>query len=163
MGKLLRDAGLLTNLDTTALGVYCVAYARLVEAESMLQGPPGHCPNCDPRLGPTGDDKNTKDGKVEGYAACSRPYHALPEYGMVIKNTKGKSLQSSYVAVANQAIAQMMRVLGEFGMTPASRSRIPREVGTDRRHRSTPVAPQSGGTQPDPREMLRWRVQVGKN
>ena len=41
MGRLLREAGLLTTLDTTALAAYCTAYARHMEAESMLQGPPG--------------------------------------------------------------------------------------------------------------------------
>ena len=48
VGKQLRDAGLLTNLDTAALAAYCVAHARYLEAEELLQGAAGLLPKLRP-------------------------------------------------------------------------------------------------------------------
>jgi len=50
-------------------------------------------------------------------------------------------MQSPFLAVANKALEQMRSFLGEFGMTPASRTRL---------HVQPP-------TEPDPLEELRLR------
>ena len=151
MGRLLRDAGLLTALDITALELYCIAYAGHMEAEAMLQGPVGCCPNCDPRI--VWDETPT----------CRRPYHILPEFGTVIRNRKGVVSQSPYVAIAKQAMAQMIRLLGEFGMTPASRSRIPKNQDRARGPRPAPAASQPTEPPIDPREALNMSIQASKN
>jgi P27 family predicted phage terminase small subunit len=52
----------------------------------------------------------------------------LREYGAVLKSpTKGVPLLSPYLTIANRALEQMRQFLSEFGMSPASRTRI----GTD--------------------------------
>jgi P27 family predicted phage terminase small subunit len=48
----------------------------------------------------------------------------IAKYGAVIKTPTGYPIQSPYVSIATKAIEQMRRFLSEFGMTPASRSRI---------------------------------------
>ena len=57
-----------------------------------------------------------------------------------LTNTHGQPyiIQSPYLQVANKALEQMMRFLVEFGMSPASRSRV----------RATPP----GGVEEDPLE-----------
>jgi len=49
----------------------------------------------------------------------------VQKYGAVIKSPKsGFPIQNPYVGIANTALDQMRKFLVEFGMTPASRSRI---------------------------------------
>jgi P27 family predicted phage terminase small subunit len=49
----------------------------------------------------------------------------VQKYGAVIKSPKsGFPIQNPYVGIANTALDQMRKFLIEFGMTPASRSRI---------------------------------------
>lgn len=49
----------------------------------------------------------------------------IKKYGMIIPVGENGALQlSPYVSIANQAMAQMQRLLCEFGLTPSSRSRI---------------------------------------
>lgn len=83
MAEQLRAAGLLTNIDHAALGLYCEAFARWKDA-------------------------NEKVVKL----------------GAVVKSAHGYPIPSPYLQVANQAYAQMTRLLSEFGMTPSSRSRV---------------------------------------
>ena len=116
----------------------------------MLQGPLGHCPNCDPR-----EDLEDRD-------PCVAPFHLLPEFGMVIKGRLGRVGPSPYAALANQAMAQMRGFLSEFGMTPASRSRIPKEQAPERPRR-TPGADQPSEAPVDPRDVLKMNVQASKN
>jgi P27 family predicted phage terminase small subunit len=49
---------------------------------------------------------------------------ALKEYGVMVKSPNGFPMQSPYLAVANKAMEQMRALLAEFGMSPASRTRI---------------------------------------
>lgn len=49
---------------------------------------------------------------------------ALKTYGVVIKSPSGFPMQSPFLAVANKALEQMRGFLIEFGMTPASRTRV---------------------------------------
>jgi P27 family predicted phage terminase small subunit len=52
----------------------------------------------------------------------------LREYGAVLKSpTKGFPILSPYLVIANKAMEQLRQFLSEFGMSPASRTRI----GTD--------------------------------
>lgn len=46
------------------------------------------------------------------------------EQGMVVETTNGNPIQNPYLAIANRAMDDMRRYLIEFGMTPASRSRV---------------------------------------
>ena len=57
---------------------------------------------------------------------------ALQEYGVVIKAPSGFPIQSPYLAISNKAMDQMIRLMGEFGLTPASRVRIP-NAGKDKK------------------------------
>jgi P27 family predicted phage terminase small subunit len=49
---------------------------------------------------------------------------ALKAYGLMLKSPNGFPVQSPYLAVANRALEQMRSLLSEFGMSPASRSRV---------------------------------------
>jgi P27 family predicted phage terminase small subunit len=49
---------------------------------------------------------------------------ALNTHGVLIKSPSGYPMQSPYLAVANRALDQMRSLLAEFGMSPASRSRV---------------------------------------
>src|SRR5262249_21622461 len=49
----------------------------------------------------------------------------VKEFGMVIKSPeKGYPMMSPYLVIANQAMKQLRDYLAEFGMSPASRTRI---------------------------------------
>ena len=48
----------------------------------------------------------------------------LVRYGTVIKAPSGYPIVSPYLSIANTAMAQMTRLLVEFGMSPSSRSRV---------------------------------------
>jgi P27 family predicted phage terminase small subunit len=49
---------------------------------------------------------------------------ALNTHGVLVKSPSGFPMQSPYLAVANRAMEQMRSLLGEFGMSPASRTRV---------------------------------------
>lgn len=82
-GKLLRDLGLLSDLDWAAFAVYCQSWSRWVEAEE-----------------------------------------ALSTYGLMLKSPNGFPIQSPYLAIANAAMSQIRSLLSEFGLSPASRTRV---------------------------------------
>lgn len=48
---------------------------------------------------------------------------ALQQFGTMIKSPSGYPVQSPYVAIANRQAEMMLRIAGEFGFTPAARSR----------------------------------------
>ena len=49
---------------------------------------------------------------------------ALKDFGVMLKSPSGFPVQSPYLAVANKAMEQMRSLLSEFGMSPASRTRV---------------------------------------
>ena len=49
-------------------------------------------------------------------------------YGAVIKAPSGFPVQSPFLAIANKAHEQMVKLLTEFGMTPAARTRVVRDA-----------------------------------
>lgn len=117
IGRQLLEAGLLGRLDLTALAMYCDAYGRWLEARGILQGPVGYCLNCDAKRRPRDNE-----------TPCVPPRHIAHPYGLLTRTRVGTVVPSPYLKIANEAMDQMRRLLGEFGMTPASRSRIPRDV-----------------------------------
>jgi len=87
-GKLLLDAGLLTEADRMALELLCQAYGRWIEAERNV---------------------------------------ALT--GTVLTSDRGNFYQNPYLAVANKSWDQVKRMLAEFGLTPAERTRVAAMAG----------------------------------
>jgi P27 family predicted phage terminase small subunit len=79
---------------------------------------------------------------------------ALRKYGVVIKSPNNFPMPSPYLAIANQAMGQMTRLLTEFGMSPSSRTRVaitkPRPAPTPSPYEYPP-----GEEPPDPRLLLR--------
>jgi P27 family predicted phage terminase small subunit len=57
------------------------------------------------------------------YAMWAEAMKALEEFGTMIKSPTGYPVQSPYVAIVNRQAEVMLRIAGEFGFTPASRSR----------------------------------------
>lgn len=55
----------------------------------------------------------------------------LREKGMVVDSPNGYPMVSPYMALANKAWAQMVRILAEFGMSPSSRTRVKAEPKDD--------------------------------
>jgi P27 family predicted phage terminase small subunit len=58
------------------------------------------------------------------YALWAEATEAIQKYGTMVKSPSGYPIQSPYVAIANRQAELMMRIASEFGLTPASRSRI---------------------------------------
>ena len=58
------------------------------------------------------------------YGRWGEAEEALRTYGTMLKSPNGFPVQSPYLAVANKAMEQMRSLLSEFGMSPASRSRV---------------------------------------
>jgi len=83
ISKLLFDLEILTELDSTALAIYCQSWATWLDAEK-----------------------------------------AINKQGMVIKTQTGRTITNPYISIANKAAENMRKFLSEFGMTPASRTRI---------------------------------------
>ncbi len=60
----------------------------------------------------------------EAWGRWVQAEEALRKFGVMVKSPNGFPMQSPYLAVANKAIDQMRGLLTEFGMSPASRTRI---------------------------------------
>jgi P27 family predicted phage terminase small subunit len=58
------------------------------------------------------------------YALWLEATEAIQKFGIMVKSPQGFPIQSPYVSIANRQAEIMMRIAGEFGFTPASRSRI---------------------------------------
>ena len=59
-----------------------------------------------------------------GYALWAEATEAIQKHGTMVKAPSGYPIQSPYVSIANRQAEIMMRIASEFGVTPASRSRI---------------------------------------
>ena len=90
----LERLGLISKVDRAALAAYCQAYGRWVKAEKALKA-------IEDKF------KNTNAGG-----------------GLCYQTPKGYWVMQPLVGVANKSLEQMHKFLIEFGMTPASRSRI---------------------------------------
>ena len=71
------------------------------------------------------------------YARWVEAETLVKKHGLVIKAPNNMPMQSPYLSVANHAVKQMMTMLGEMGMTPASRSRMPVKEADERTPRRT--------------------------
>ncbi len=60
----------------------------------------------------------------EAWGRWVEAQQALRIYGVMIKAPSGFPMQSPYLAIANKAFEQMRTMLGEFGMSPSSRTRV---------------------------------------
>jgi len=104
--KYLYPLQLLTGLDRAALAGYCSSWGLWVEAEQELA-----------RL-------------RREYAALAELQKKNPKMkitasnGMVVMTSNGNAIMEPMLSVRKQAMEQMHKFLVEFGMTPASRSRI---------------------------------------
>jgi P27 family predicted phage terminase small subunit len=58
------------------------------------------------------------------YALWAESIEQIQKYGTMVKSPSGYPIQSPYLAIANRQAEIMLRVASEFGLTPASRSRI---------------------------------------
>lgn len=60
----------------------------------------------------------------EAYARWKDANDKVVKLGAVVRSPNGFPMQSPYLPIANKAFEQMRRMLIEFGMTPASRSKV---------------------------------------
>ena len=69
----------------------------------------------------------------ETYAQWVKASGELAKNGMIVNTENGFPVLSPYVSIANQCLKTMKGLLTEFGMTPASRSRLraPEEMPED--------------------------------
>lgn len=61
------------------------------------------------------------------YARWKKAEKIVKEKGEVIKTVGGNIIQNPYLAISNRALKEMARLAADFGLTPASRSRIKAE------------------------------------
>ena len=69
-------------------------------------------------------DRSALAGYCQAWGRWVEAEEALRQYGVVVKSPSGFPMQSPFLAVANKALEQMRSFLIEFGMTPASRTRV---------------------------------------
>ena len=108
--KELYDAGLLTVIDKDALAMYCTSYARWRDAEKVV---------AQRGLVVLTNVKKDDEGNVIG---------------------GGNYIQNPYLAIANKAMEQMLKLEAEFGMTPSSRTRVRADL-PKRQAQAQPRAP----------------------
>ncbi len=89
-------------------------------------------------------DRASLAGYCQAWARWVEAEEQLAKFGLIVKAPSGYPMQSPFLAIANKALEQMHRFSSEFGMTPASRTRIqttpPTDGGSDlaRRYGLTP-------------------------
>ena len=98
--------GLLTRVDRAALAGYCIAWGQLEEVEQELA-----------RMKRSSRDLTKLKKKNPGMKVDI-------SNGMVSITSNGNAIIEPLLSVRKQAMEQMHKFLTEFGMTPASRSRI---------------------------------------
>jgi len=69
-------------------------------------------------------DRATLAAYCESYALWTEAITQVRKFGTIVKSPSGYPIQSPYVAIANRQAEIMLRIASEFGLTPASRSRI---------------------------------------
>src|SRR5262245_33862362 len=93
----LAGLGLLTQCDRAALAAYCGCWARWIKAEDVL----------------------ARSGEV-----LKAPERTEVRKDGTTVTTSGGFYQNPWLAVANRALELMHKYLTEFGLTPASRTRV---------------------------------------
>ena len=69
-------------------------------------------------------DRSAFAAYCTAYGRWVEAEEALKTYGLMLKSPNGFPIQSPYLAVANRAMEQMRSLLSEFGMSPASRTKV---------------------------------------
>ncbi len=69
-------------------------------------------------------DRAALAGYCQAWARWVEAEQQLKRFGVIVKAPSGFPVQSPFLAIANKALEQMRQFLTEFGMTPASRTRI---------------------------------------
>ena len=87
---LLYNVGLLTEIDRTALEMYCQCYGRYIQAEQKIS-----------------------------------------EQGLIEHTPSGYPIPNPYIGISNKAMQMMRGFLSEFGMSPATRTRVQRTDETE--------------------------------
>ena len=76
-------------------------------------------------------DRAALAGYCTAFARWQEAEVVVNAKGMVVKTVNGNLIQNPYLAIANRAMDDMRRFAVEFGMTPASRTRVvASETGT---------------------------------
>lgn len=89
-------------------------------------------------------DRASLAGYCQAWARWIEAEEQLAKFGLIVKAPSGYPMPSPFLAIANKALEQINRFSSEFGMTPASRTRIqttpPADGGSDlaRRYGLTP-------------------------
>jgi P27 family predicted phage terminase small subunit len=104
ISPLLKELGLLTELDRTALSLYCAAWGCWVEIENILK--------------------------------------ALGDKVWTVKSKRSYPRLSPHLIIANQAMDQCLGLLGQFGLSPATRARVSPSNNHD------PASPAKNGPAP---------------
>lgn len=60
----------------------------------------------------------------EAFARYKDATEHVTKFGTIVKSPSGYPMQSPYLAIASKAHEQMVKLLVEFGMTPAARSKV---------------------------------------
>lgn len=55
----------------------------------------------------------------------------LRKHGPIVKSPSGFPIQNPYLAVANKAMEQIIKLSAEFGLTPSSRARVSAQPATN--------------------------------
>ena len=63
-------------------------------------------------------------GYCDAYGRWAEAAGKLQEFGLIFKPPSGYPMPSPYLAILTTALDQMRAFLTEFGMTPASRTRV---------------------------------------
>ncbi|ANW50101.1 phage terminase small subunit P27 family [Burkholderia pseudomallei] len=69
----------------------------------------------------------------EAFAIWRQAYEKVLKFGLIVKAQSGFPVQSPFLSIANVQSERMLRILAEFGMTPASRSRVTVSKADDER------------------------------
>ena len=73
----------------------------------------------------------------QAYSRWRQAEESLAKVGLLIQTTNGNVVQNPLVGIANRSMELMHRFMGEFGMTPSSRSRL--SVGPSEREQDDPA------------------------
>lgn len=69
-------------------------------------------------------DRNALAAYCVAFARWADAEEKLAKSGMILKSDGGGLYQNPYLAIANRAIEQLIKIGSEFGFTPSSRTRI---------------------------------------
>jgi P27 family predicted phage terminase small subunit len=72
----------------------------------------------------TESDTDALTAYCVAWTAWKQATQQIWKFGMVIKGRHDVPMQSPYVKLANTSMAQMCKLLIEFGMTPSSRTKV---------------------------------------